>query len=869
MKLRVLCITVITVATVIVATSLSIPSSLIESSNTTESLLAQYEVDVEQFEKITHGNFTTYYKEHQIGEALVEGDYEGYVFQSDTGELLKRDSHWRDDLPTELPQDLITKEEVLATVGNEEARAYLYYLSDDSEIFWIEPVPENPCWVVWETKEVEIPNSSPCSYRFGTVIDAVNREILASGTPPITNLDLPAHEPGTVVLGNGVVTTFTGMTSDGGYEFKATIGAPQYLDDLHTPIDPSWSYDNDTGLWNTNANLFSASIRGTEILLEHEGLNLSWKPDVFVGAEKQNASVGQLLSIDPVNEYYSNNTIRWSYGNISRCLRVIEGMLLEYYVIPSLPTDNVAIVPNVIEDEGFTARSGSKIAWDSNFTRLNLIVEGDNITLTLESMENATFPVTIDPPASFTSLSADGCLEVYPANSYQVAHDSEEATEICDWQQYFVIGQYYDGHYYIARSFPYFNSTPLPENIEITSATLRLRGAFDHSDQDFYVALQSGMPKYPYTGGLLARDYNMDWYEGNGGQIVTYDWDGSGWNEIPLSSEGLGWIKTADLTKFCLRSTRDIGIGIEPDGREAVAAWAYEKGEGYRPELEVTYVIRDIEAFSSGGPYNNDCNDGWYDIATTTAAVYESMGYPTLIADMPSSELVEAMVSNDYIALFHEHSHGGTRYFTSGCYMAGVDNTWYYHIEDWLEGYSAMPFTFLYSCNCLCDTGNDTLVNAFTKGGMNGSVVVGYCGLPNPECDDCYNQLWKDEFLGALANGSTVGEAYNLTCSSADPRISGCCKECFQCARVFGDTNIKLVPKVYREDDHPEPPPTVGYVTGEVRDVNGELLYGVEVCLYRKDGTCYDCVIANPDYNITVHDLGVYYLVANPGQGCE
>jgi hypothetical protein len=63
-------------------------------------------------------------------------------------------------------------------------------------------------------------------------------------------------------------------------------------------------------------------------------------------------------------------------------------------------------------------------------------------------------------------------------------------------------------------------------------------------------------------------------------------------------------------------------------------------------------------------------------------------------------------------------------------------------------------------------------------------------------------------------------------------------------------------------------PPVVGYLTGEVRGVNSELLYGIEVCAFEKDRGCYDCVIANPDYNITVYDLGTYYLVANSEQGC-
>jgi len=396
-----------------------------------------------------------------------------------------------------------------------------------------------------------------------------------------------------VVLGNNTVATYLGKTLDGNYKWQATFEGPKYLDDLQTPIDCRWDYDIDKEEWNSCANLFNATVKDDRVTVEYQGVKMDWQPQLEIGNKQQTENGTTLLPVDPINENYPGNTLQWDYGNgITRNLRIIEGMLIEYYTISELPAGDVAIETNVNKDAGFVwTRPPS--AWD-NSTRhepVNLIVDGDNLTLTLETMQNATLPITIDPDTTFTTSSSDGCLEVYPGNDYSVTHNLQEASrEPADWQEYFVIGQYYDGDYYIGRSFVYFDTSSLPENIDITSATLRLRGCFDHSDQNFYIQIQSGMPDHP-EAPMVKADYYYQHYSGNGGDMVTMDFDVGSYNDIVLSNEGESWIDTQGWTKLCLRSTRDINWGGEPDGREAVAAWAYEKAEGYRPELVVTYEI--------------------------------------------------------------------------------------------------------------------------------------------------------------------------------------------------------------------------------------------------------------------------------------
>ena len=803
-------------------------------------LISQYEPDKE-FEKSEFGNTTIYWHQRQIGDAAVEGDYINYQFNTTTGELISKTERWREGLPTELPQNLITEDEALETAGGGEY-AKLYYLSLDSTIY--RPAPETPVWVVWHDHEPD---------RWGnvTVIDAITGEFIASGIPPIlSNEILPSRPDSTVVLDNGVEATFLGMTSDGNYEWQATIGAPKYLDDLVTPIEARWNYDANKAEWTACDNLFTATVKGSKVTVWYNNTKLSWQPDVFIGTNKLKAGTEQLLINDPINENYYNNTLNWDFGDgITRSVRIIEGMLQEYYTIDNLPTDDVMIISHSEKDAGFVWTRPA-VARDNETRPVNLTIDGDDLTLTLETMQNSSFPITIDPV--FTTSSRDGCLEFYPAVSYRVAREAATASKTpCDFGYYFVIGQYYDDNdrFYIGRSFVYFNTASLPENINITSATLRLRGGFDHSDQDFYIQIQSGMPDHP-CDPMTKADYDKAHYSGNGGQLVTTDFVAGSYNEILLTSEGRSWINTAGWTKLCLRSSRDINPFSEPGGREAVSAWAYEMGEGYWPELVVTYETNGdmIEAFIFTGPiYADPCYDGWYIFVDNVESFLGEMGYEIFRpADYPNASVLEQYIGNNEIAVLYEHCHGGVNYFWSSC-----DNmTYTEEVEAWLANYPKIPFVFLANCNGLCETGPGTLVGAFSKGSLHCGVIVGYCGMSYERCRDCatYRYFWEEMFFSALAGGDTVEEAYNL-----------CTREykfCEDCILYYGDGDMQLKEKIERGLCSCS-------VVGEVRDVNTNLLSGVEVALYEHGGGFYDSDVASSDYSIEVDQLGEYWLRAS------
>jgi len=138
--------------------------------------LAGYEDGSRSFRQVEiSADRIVYYHIRQIGNATVEKDFIVYVFDGRTGTLVDTYSHWRQDLPETLPEDLIDREDARACVEGDVRSARLYLIDPESDVFPIEPPPENPCWVV---------KSLHCGNLILTVVDAVSGELLGYGIPP-------------------------------------------------------------------------------------------------------------------------------------------------------------------------------------------------------------------------------------------------------------------------------------------------------------------------------------------------------------------------------------------------------------------------------------------------------------------------------------------------------------------------------------------------------------------------------------------------------------------------------------------------------------------------------------------------------------
>jgi len=115
----------------------------------------------------------------------------------------------------------------------------------------------------------------------------------------------------------------------------------------------------------------------------------------------------------------------------------------------------------------------------------------------------------------------------------------------------------------INRGFLYFPPVPTEG---MTAARIRFHGHAELLNcSSVTLQVQNGQPDYPSVP-LVKADYDKDYYSGNGGQKF-FDNEDLGYFYIELTEEGMSWINSDTITKFCLRTTRDIaGTPHLPDG---------------------------------------------------------------------------------------------------------------------------------------------------------------------------------------------------------------------------------------------------------------------------------------------------------------
>jgi len=130
-----------------------------------------------EFADFAIGDLRVEFHQRTIGEAIVEGDYLLRQYDIESGELVKEASHWRRDLPEELPR-IISREEAESVVGGEIIFSQLYYIADGSDVH---PVyTRNPCWIVGSV----ITHDGEIEILADSIVDAVTGEFLAYAVPP-------------------------------------------------------------------------------------------------------------------------------------------------------------------------------------------------------------------------------------------------------------------------------------------------------------------------------------------------------------------------------------------------------------------------------------------------------------------------------------------------------------------------------------------------------------------------------------------------------------------------------------------------------------------------------------------------------------
>ena len=407
-----------------------------------------------------------------------------------------------------------------------------------------------------------------------------------------------------VALETGDEATYIGMDKNGNEIWKAVLGDPVYIPGTSIKYDCQWYQDSGKHYY-AGANDFTATVKNKKVEVTYNNKKSQWEPSLSIDFKnaKEAKTEPTLLAVDPINENYRNNTLKWDYGNgITRYLRIIEGMLLEYYIVEEEPEGLLYIQNNHSKDDGFEWHrpmyafdADNKAITISETAEHNIILyEADAKERVVDAgkgtKESVKYPITIDPDTSFTTSSSDGLVHAYDWDVYLIARNKAEAYVVNTSSTLMNVGQTGGAGYAysVDRSCIYFNTSAFPDALTISAASLKLYVSNDSSNTDFLITVQSGMPTYPHDP-LVAGDYNYSLYSGDGGSLTTAGISTAAYSTITLNATGRGWVNKTGYTKFMLRSSRDIS-GTAPTGVELIRIWTYEKGAGYRPTLEVTYT---------------------------------------------------------------------------------------------------------------------------------------------------------------------------------------------------------------------------------------------------------------------------------------
>ena len=192
--------------------------------------------------------------------------------------------------------------------------------------------------------------------------------------------------------------------------------------------------------------------------------------------------------------------------------------------------------------------------------------------------------------ATFYSTASDGILSGYNS-TYNVVHDAGTGLVYDDFDN-LSIGQYLwpiqpTPLQVIDRGALFFDTSSLPDTAVITAATLSLYGDDDMSDTNFDIVVMDG---FLLNDPLVAGDYGDLLNQTTSGGVFNTSGFALDYNDIPLNSAGMGWISKTGMTKFGLRSSRDITPTVST-GLEYVAVYANEEAEEgeRRPKLVVSY----------------------------------------------------------------------------------------------------------------------------------------------------------------------------------------------------------------------------------------------------------------------------------------
>jgi len=375
-----------------------------------------------------------------------------------------------------------------------------------------------------------------------------------------------------------------------------------------TKIEVGWLYAN--GKYYSKANLFSAIVKDRQVKLTicndqpdgtKEGASVAYTPQLFLdGVEiKPKFANPEWLEVDPTNENYHQNVLEWDFGICKRRLRIIEGRVRGRWVFFEDPRGEVRIKYNQSGD--FRLKLGQfKINDDEELIPADVFENPKNYFLKYPIEIGDT--LTVYPDANPETSTVDGRTQHYIAAgaawaTIQTGGGTEAFDADTESRPIILIAadDENDKWTQIIRSIFLFDTSALPANAVISSATLSLYGTADTLDLEGWLPNGTVYSSNPASNtALVAGDHDSLGSTAFSDTIAYGDWNTNNYNVFTLNAFGRAAIPLDGIAKFGLRNTNY-------DVENTAPAWASEKysafygyfsdkGSGYKPKLVVEYT---------------------------------------------------------------------------------------------------------------------------------------------------------------------------------------------------------------------------------------------------------------------------------------
>jgi len=373
-----------------------------------------------------------------------------------------------------------------------------------------------------------------------------------------------------------------------GKQFMVVSGLPR-VEDTGRKIEVGWLAAE--GRYYAKANLFSAVVEGMAVRVSIRLDKATWNPQLFLNGVEQSCSEATLLGVDPDNENYHNNVLEWDYGFCKRRLRLIEGAILERWIVPQNPYGEVRIKHN---------QSG-ELKLGFGVYQIN----DDEELVPASVFDEAEYPFEIGASLTVYSTASD-CRIRWRSDVDYATGQGASTGDYCGAVDESIRSHntWSSPYFTVWRCFLYFDISALGAGATPSAVSCSVFGKADaqgeanagHSDLYLYEGTQADpatTADFDSFQTTLLTDTTTPWEY----PLTTDDY-----NVLTLNADGISLVDThkEGTVMFCLRVKGDFDAS-EPSGSNITEIWANEKGTGYQPKLVVTYTAPVEKTSSDSG----------------------------------------------------------------------------------------------------------------------------------------------------------------------------------------------------------------------------------------------------------------------------